>query len=104
MDPSHRTTRLIAGGVETQFPQQQQDVHRGVPAAVPGLASPRAVGPLEGEQKCTPALGRDLRALGRDLPLSRIGQISHGLPADRRVRIQQPVYDRAVWLWGLGFG
>jgi hypothetical protein len=34
----------------------------------------------------------------------RIRQVSHYLPADRRVRIEQPLYNRSIWLRGLPFG
>ena len=49
------------------------------------------------------ALGGDPRALGRDLLRGRIGQVSHHLPADRRVRIKQPLYDRSLWRRDLPF-
>ena len=71
---------------------------------VPRRASPRPVGPLQGEQPCAHALGGDPRALGRDLLRGRTDQVSHHLPADRRVRIKQPLYDRFVWFRGLPFG
>ena len=60
---------------------------------VPRRASPRPVGPLEGEQPSARALGGDPRALGRDLVRGRTDQVSHHLPADRRVRIKQPPYN-----------
>ena len=103
-DEAHRAARLVARGIETHVPQQHQDVHRGVPPAVPRRAAPPPVGPLEGEQPRARALGGDPRALGRDLVRGRIGQVAHHLPADRRVRIKQPAYDRALWLRGLPFG
>jgi hypothetical protein len=76
-------------------------VHRGVPPAVPRHAAPRPVGPLSGEQLSACPLGGDPRALGCDLLLGRTDQISHRLPADRRVRIEQPLYGRTVWLGDL---
>ena len=92
-DEAHRAPCLVARGIETHLPQQHQDVHGGVPPAVPRRAAPPPVGPLEGEQPRTRALGGDPRALGRDLVRGRIGQVPHHLPADRRVRIEQPVDD-----------
>ena len=92
-DEAHRAPCLGARGIETHFPQQRQDVHRGVPPAVPGRATPPAVGRLEGEQPRASALGGDPRALGRDLLGGRISQVPHHLPADRRVRVEQPVDD-----------
>ena len=99
-DEAHRAARLVARGIETEVPQQHQDVHGGVPPAVPRRAAPRPVGPLQGEQPRAPALGGDPRALRRDLLGGRTGQVSHHLPADRRVRIKQPLDDRSVWLFG----
>jgi hypothetical protein len=52
---------------------------------------------LEGEQPRARALGGDPCALGRNLLSGRIGQVTHHLPADRRVRIKQPLYDRSLW-------
>ena len=95
-DEAHRAARLVARGIETHVPQQHQDVHGGVPPAVPRRAAPPPVGPLEGEQPRARALGGDPRALGRDLVRGRTDQVPHHLPADRRVRIKQPPYDRSL--------
>ena len=103
-DEAHRAARLLARGIETHLPQQHQGVHGGVPPAVPRRAAPPPVGPLEGEQPRARALGGDPRALGGDLVRGRTDQVSHRLPADRRVRIKQPLDDRSVWLRGLPFG
>src|SRR6266704_925348 len=65
---------------------------------------PPPVGRLQGEQPRARALGRDPCTLGRDLLVGRIGQVSHRLPTDRRVRSKQPPYDRTRWLRGLPFG
>ena len=89
-DEAHRTPCLVAGGIETHLPQERQDVHRGVPPAVPRRAAPPPIGRLEGEQPRARALGRDPCTLGRNLLRGRIGQVAHHLPADRRVRIEQP--------------
>jgi hypothetical protein len=48
--------RLVARGIETHVPQQQQDVHGGVPPAVPRRAAPPPVAPLKGEQPRARAL------------------------------------------------
>src|SRR5207249_8207981 len=93
-DEARRAPCLGARGIETHFAQQRQDVHRGVPPAVPGRATPPAVGRLQGEQPRASALGGDPRALGRDLLRGRIGQVPHHLPADRRVLVEQPGDDR----------
>jgi hypothetical protein len=102
-DESHRATCLVARGIEAQVPQQHQDVHRGVPSTIPRRAAPLPVGPLEGEQPGARALGGDPRALRRDLLRRRTGQIPHHLPADRRVGIKQPPYDRSLWFRDLPF-
>src|SRR5206468_6583415 len=66
-DEAHRAPCFGARGIETHLPQQREDVHRGVPTAVPGRATPPAVGRLKGEQPRARALGGDPRALGCDL-------------------------------------
>ena len=71
-------------------------MHRRVPPAVPRRATPPAVGRLEGEQLRAGALGRDPCTLGRDLTHGRMRQVAHHLPADRRVRIEQPAHERAL--------
>src|SRR5262249_31621552 len=102
-DEAHRAARLVARGIETHVPEQRQDVHSGVPPAVPRHAAPPPVGPLESEQPRARALGGDPRALCRNLVLGRADQVTHHLPADRRVRIKQPPYHRSLWLQGLPF-
>src|SRR5205809_5144519 len=92
-DEAHRPPCLRARGVETQVAQQPQDVHRGVPPAIPSRASPPAIGVLQAEQPCAPAPGGDPCTLGRDLIRRRTCQVPHHLPADRRVRVEQPVND-----------
>src|SRR5207244_8212037 len=103
-DVYNRATRLVARGIETHIAQQHQDVHRGVPPTGPRCAAPPPIGPLEGEQLRTDALGGDPRALSRDLLRGRTGQVPHHLPSDRRVRIKQPLYDRSLWRRDLPFG
>src|SRR5206468_12550972 len=49
-DEAHRAPRLGAPGIETHFPQQRRDVHRGVPPAVQGRATTSAVVRLQGDQ------------------------------------------------------
>ena len=58
-----------------------------------GVAGPPPVRRLEGEQPGAHALGGDPRALGRDDLRGRVRQVSHHLPADRGVGVQQPVDD-----------
>jgi hypothetical protein len=101
---AHCSPRLAAGGIETHLPQERQDVHRGVPPAVPRRAAPPPVGRLESEQPRSCAFGRDPCTLGRNLASGRIGQVAHHLPGDRRVRIKQPLYDRSLRHRGLAFG
>src|SRR5262245_1070007 len=52
----------------------------------------------------SPAFSSDFCALGFDLLNGCIGQVPHHLPADRRVRIEQPLYNRVLWLSGSPFG
>src|SRR5262249_8177214 len=101
---AHDAARLVARGIETHLPQQHQDVHGGVPPAVPRRATPAPIGSLEGEQPRACALGGDTRTLGRGLISGRTEQVPHRLPADRRVRIKEPLNDRSVCLRSLAFG
>src|SRR5262249_3315740 len=70
---------------------------------VPRHAGPRPVRPLKCKQPGARAFGGDSRALGRDHARGRTDHVAHRLPADRWVRIKQPVYDRSVWLGSLPF-
>jgi hypothetical protein len=102
-DEAHRAACLVARGIETEVPQQHQDMHGEVPPPVPRCTAPRPVGVLEGEQPRARALGGNPCALRRDLLRGRIGQVPHHLPADRQVRVEQPPYDRSPRLRGLPF-
>jgi hypothetical protein len=93
---THRAARLVARGIETHVPQQRQDVHGRVPAAVPRRAAPVTVQSLLRKQLAAPALRRDLGALGGDLVRRRTDQVSHHLPADRRVGIEEPLNNRRL--------
>lgn len=55
------------------------------------LAGPHPIRPLQRQQPCTPALGRDLRALGGDLVGPCIEQVAHDLPTDRGIRVEKPI-------------
>src|SRR4030095_14095874 len=66
-DQAQRALCLVAARIETHLPQQRQDVHCGVPPAVPRSTAPPSVGRLEGKQPCSSALGRDPCPLGRHL-------------------------------------
>jgi hypothetical protein len=65
---AHSPPCFLARGVETEITQQHQDVHRGVPPAVPGRAAPSPIGRLKGEQPYAQALGGDPRARRRPHP------------------------------------
>ena len=54
-------------------------------------AAPVAGGRLESEKLGSPAFGRDASALSRDCRGFLIGEVPHGLPADARVRIEEPL-------------
>src|SRR5579859_1843099 len=113
-DPADGLPRFQSFGIESESPQQHQAPRRGGPfrkeRALPlgwqgfppldrlsrgqsrGRALvPLAVMPLERQQTCAPALARDSGTLGRDVLLGRVGEVAHDLPADRRIRVQQPI-------------
>lgn len=95
-DEVNRAPCLGTRRVETHFTQEQQDVHRRVPPVVPRRSTPPAIGGLEGEQPCAKPLGCDARPFSRDFIGGCVGQVAQYLPADRRVRIEPPAYDRMV--------
>ena len=76
---------------------------QGWPSCLPRLAGEagrheRPAGPLAvrvamREQPRAPALGLDAGALRRPFGLGRVHQVAQHLPADRRVRVEQPVDD-----------
>ena len=86
-------SRLLAGGVEAEPPQELEDVERVGPVLRPGSLGPPAIGRLEGEQRCAPSLGRDPRSLDSDDIRRLPRQVAHDLPADRGVGIEQPIDD-----------
>src|SRR6185503_3701335 len=67
------------------------------PLRVIRVPAPVTIGFLAGEQPGAPALFRNPGALDRHHLRGCACQASHHLPADRRVRIKQPVYDRSLW-------
>ncbi|HSL43901.1 MAG TPA: hypothetical protein VK897_10760 [Anaerolineales bacterium] len=93
---------LRAGRVKSQVPQPHERKKTG-PLRIGRVPAPVTIGFLAGEQPGAPALSRNLRPLDRHRLIGRIGQVSHDLPADRRVRIKQPVCDRSLWLRDLPF-
>jgi hypothetical protein len=90
---TNRTTCLDTRGVESHVIEQREDVHRGIPATVPRRAAPAAVRRLEREQARAYSLACDLRPLGSDRLGRRVGQVGHHLPANRRIRVEQPFDD-----------
>src|SRR5207245_2386872 len=58
---------------------------------------------LEAEKPCAPALDGDTRPHGGDGLVGFVREVAHHLPADRRVRVKQPTYDRALRLRGFTF-
>jgi hypothetical protein len=75
-DEAHRALCGSAGGVEPQFAQECQDVHRRVPPAIPGRAAPTPIGGLEGEQVRPPTLGCNKCTLCCNLIGRRVGQVA----------------------------
>jgi hypothetical protein len=92
-DEVHGPAGFVARRVETELAQQHKGVHRRVPAVVPCRAAPTTIITLERKQALPQALSGDAGALGSDFRRSRTGQIPHHLPADRSVRIEQPIDD-----------
>src|SRR5712692_3790476 len=94
-DQADRIPGLLTGRVQPEFPQQHQSLHGGGPAlGHPGATAPISITCLEAEQPCAPALDSDPRPYGGDGLVGFVREVAHHLPADRRVRIKQPPYDR----------
>jgi hypothetical protein len=81
---------LLAGRIETEVLQDDESVQGKKQALVflgPGPVTRRS---LEGEKSGSPAFGCDARPLGRNLIGGCTGEVPHDLPADGRVRIEEP--------------
>ena len=89
-DKADRVASLLARRVEAHVAQHQQG-EQGDPLGIRLANVPQPILPPERQQPRAPALGRDAGTLGGDLVGRRIGQVAQRLPADRRVRIEQPV-------------
>ena len=105
-DQRHRGPGARRGGVEAELAELAQREVGGRPGLalrLPRLAGEagrheRPAGPLAvrvamREQPRAPALGLDAGALRRPFGLGRVHEVAHDLPADRRVRVEQPVDD-----------
>src|SRR5215472_15778121 len=112
-DQVDRMARFSARGIEAKYPQELQAPRgrgpfgkqralsagrqRMPPSLSPrraerrGAAVPLAVGPLVGKQSGAPTFSSHTCSLGGDLLRGGIGQVPHHLPADGRVRVEQPV-------------
>jgi len=80
---------LLVGGVETQVHQDDETVQGNQQASVLVGAAP-ASGGLEGEKLGSPTFGCHTRALGCNRVRRFIGKVFHDLPADGRIRIEEP--------------
>jgi hypothetical protein len=92
-DPPDGTLCGRTSRIEPEDPQELEGVERVGKVLRERPVAPVAVGALLREQLLTPALRRDLRAFVSDSLGWRARQISHDLPPDRGIRIQQPVHD-----------
>src|SRR5215472_14480582 len=81
---------LLAGRIEAEVHQDDQAVERNEQASVLLRPAPVASGRLEGEKFGPPTCGRDTGPLDRNRVRVCIGEISHDLPSNGRVRIKQP--------------
>ena len=79
---------LLAGGVEAEIHQGDETVEGDQVPLRPG--APVTGRRLEGENLSSPALGCDARPLGGNRAGGLIGEVPHDLPADGRVRIEEP--------------
>ena len=56
-------------------------------------AAPMAIGSLKIQQASPPTLHGHARSLARDVRVRLADQIAHDLPADRGIRVEQPLDD-----------
>src|SRR5262249_25407916 len=89
-DALDRRARGGARGVDAELPQELQGVQRRLPR--PRTLAPATVRELAPEELRSPALGGDPRALGGDALRGLAGEVAHHLPADRRIRVEQPLH------------
>ena len=87
-----RPADLRVRRIRAQLPQEGEGVVGRHPVVFLVVA-PMAVGRLEAEQPGAPTLRGDARPLGSDDLVGLIGEVAHDLPADRRIRIEQPLHD-----------
>src|SRR3989442_7838809 len=87
--------RLLARSVDAQVAEHQQGKQRD-PLRVRRAVVPQPVLPPESQKARAPAFGGNAGTLRGDLVGRRSGQVAHRLPANRRVRIEQPV-ERVHW-------
>ena len=84
---------LLARGIQPQSPQELEDVERVGPILREGVAGPEPIRSLERQQPGAPALGGDARPLGGDDRRRLVREVLHHLPADRGIRVEQPIDD-----------
>jgi len=89
-DEPDRAASLFGLGIQPQVPEQRK-VQETAPFGVRIRARPEAVRPLEREQLGAPTFRGHAGALGGDLLGRCIEQVAHDLPADGRVRVEEPV-------------
>jgi len=81
---------LLTGRIETEVHQDDETVERNQQASVLPRP-PVAGGRLQGEEFGSPTFGCDARPLGRNRVGICIGEVPEDLPADDRVRIEEPL-------------
>jgi hypothetical protein len=74
-------------GVETEVHQDNERIEGD---KVPLRPTPVTGRRLDGQKLRSPTLGCNARPLGSNLIGGRIGEVLHDLPADRRIRIEEP--------------
>src|SRR5262249_32383978 len=85
--------RRPARRIEPEIAEQHQCGHAGPPVRRIDSVAPVAVRALAGEELGAPTLRRHARTFrGHDF-LGFMGEVLHDLPADRRIRIEQPFDD-----------
>jgi hypothetical protein len=93
IDTGDHPASLLAGRVETEVHQDDERIEGN---KVPLRPAPVTGRRLQGEKLRSPTFGCNARPLGSNLIGGRIGEVLHNLPADRRIRIEEPFELRGV--------
>src|SRR5262249_41661956 len=89
VDPIDHLASLLAGWIEAEVLQDNEHIERDQQAQV--VPRPHAIPGLQGEKLSAPAFARDARPFGCNRIRGGTRAVTHDLPADGGVGIEQPL-------------